>query len=320
MEEFIVPIVKPDDVLLSRNHQGTGETGPARLTSTQRADYDRDGYVAFPVIATQDDVLRVRAVYDTLFAEKRGWEKGDFFETGGDFGDAVPVLPQMNWLSRYEPGLCDSSFHRNALGIARELLGPSAELVWEFAIMKPAFTGGETSAHQDEASFTRETDYSRAVTVWMPLQDVDLRNGCMEYVQGSHLGLLHPHRSVGGDVRAHGLEAIVPDSPTFTPVPLRAGDAVIHHSRTLHYAGRNLSTLPRRAYILEFAVRSDEQAMAESHPWILAKRTARDARQRSATPARQLVIERLRRIRKGTRRFLRRRLGGVSVRGPTPLP
>ncbi len=188
----------------------------------------------------------------------------------------------MNWLSKYEPSLRSSSFHRNALAIARELLGPKAELVWEFAMMKPAFTGGEASAHQDEASFTREADYSRAVSVWIPLQDVDLRNGCMEYVQGSHLEPLHPHRSVGGDTRAHGLEAIIPGSPTFTPVPLRAGHALIHHSRTLHYAGRNLSAVPRRAYILEFAVRSDKELMAEQHPWILP--SGRRAMHGSAAP------------------------------------
>lgn len=267
---------------------------PFALDATQRASYDRDGFLVLPAVATQAEIVRVRGIYDMLFSRKVGWETGDFFETSGDFEDAAPLLPQMNWPSRYEPSLRECSFHRNALAVARELLGPRAELVWEFAIMKPALVGGETPAHQDDSFFTKETDYDHAISIWMPLQDVDRRNGCMEYAAGTHHGPLYPHQSIGGDPRAHRLEAIVRDRPAFTPVPLLAGDAVVHHSRTLHYAGPNTSPVPRRAYILEFAVRSKDQLVVEDYPWNQARQTAREARQRRSMPRLASIIARLR--------------------------
>lgn len=296
-----------DAIAIPFGAAGADAEAPMTLSMAQRAAYDRDGFLALPMIATPADVARVREIYDALFLKRCGWETGDFFETSGDFEEATPILPQMNWLSRYEPSLLESSFHRNALAIARELLGPKAELVWEFAMMKPAFTGGETPAHQDEASFTKGTDYDHAISFWMPLQDVDRRNGCMEYAPGSHLGPLHPHQSIGGDPLAHGLEVLIEERPAFTAVPLRAGDAVIHQSRTLHCAGANRSPVPRRAYILEFAVHSNSHLMLKDYPWNQSKRTARQARQRRSMSFKQVMIERLRWFKKSVARSLARR-------------
>jgi ectoine hydroxylase-related dioxygenase (phytanoyl-CoA dioxygenase family) len=62
-----------------------------------------------------------------------------------------------------------------------------------------------------------------------------------------------PHHLIDAD--AHALEA---DDPVAeedaVAVPLPAGGCTIHHCRTLHYAGANRSTEPRRAYIMGFSV------------------------------------------------------------------
>ena len=135
------------------------EAGSVCLSPTQRAEYCRDGFVRIPSIAPLSDIARVREIYDAFFLEKRGWETGDFFETAGDFEAAAPVLPQMNWLSRHEPSLLRSCVHRNALATARDLLGPNAELVWEFAMMKPA-----SSAARRQRTRTRRSSRNRLTT------------------------------------------------------------------------------------------------------------------------------------------------------------
>jgi ectoine hydroxylase-related dioxygenase (phytanoyl-CoA dioxygenase family) len=253
-----------------------------------RADYDRDGYAVVPGLAEPAMVAQLRDIYDQLFESRTGWARGDFFDMLSEEGDSPAPdmrLPQLAWPSRYAPALVDSPLHRAALGIARQLLGPEAELVWEFAIMKPPRLGAATPWHQDEASFTVGTPYRHAVSVWIPLQDTDAENGCMLYVPGSHHGPLLPHASVDGATRrAHALHAVGVDGGGGVAVPLRAGDAVLHHSRTLHAAGPNLSDVPRRALTLEFAVKSDAMMVSRDFDWNQGKRSARDDRAAKATP------------------------------------
>jgi ectoine hydroxylase-related dioxygenase (phytanoyl-CoA dioxygenase family) len=207
-----------------------------------------------------------------------------------------PRLPQLAWPSRQAPWLSGTATWRNAQAAASALL-PGAELVWEFAIMKPPRDGAATPWHQDEASFTVGTPYHVAVSCWIALQDVDEQMGCMAYVPGSHLGPLLDHASFGGDRRAHALGTVAPDISAAVAVPLAAGDAVLHHSRTLHGAGPNTSAMPRRSITLEFAVPDRAQMMRRDFAWNRGKRTGRDEREAAATPLPA-------RLRRGLRRML----------------
>ena len=62
-------------------------------------------------------------------------------------------------------------------------------------------------------------------------------------------------------------------------VPLRRGSVSIHHSRTLHYAGPNMSNHPRNVYSILFAVQKAEPVVPADYPWNIDKPTARLQRQ-----------------------------------------
>ena len=140
---------------------------------------------------------------------------------------------------------------------------------------------GKTAWHQDEAFYARYTNY-RAVTVWMPLQPVGERNGCMEFIPGSHHGPVKPHRHIDNDPRIHGLEAFDFDRSPAIACPLPAGGATFHGDRTLHHSGANRSDQPRRAYALVFGTRSKEFVLREDFPWNLEAQTAREERAKNA--------------------------------------
>ncbi|MDN3563938.1 phytanoyl-CoA dioxygenase family protein [Paeniroseomonas aquatica] len=280
--------------------------------ATIRADYDRDGFAVIPGLADAAELAALRQTYDRLFESQAGWGSGDFFDMlavegapGRPAGEAAEALrlPQLAWPSRYAPELAAAPLRLAAEAIGKDLLGPEAELVWEFAIMKPPRVGAPTPWHQDEASFTLGTPYRTAVSVWIPLQDTDAANGCMLYVPGSHRGILLPHESVDAAGRAHALRAVGVDPSRGVPVPLRAGDAVLHHSRTLHSAGPNTSAAPRRALTLEFAVKSKADMVRRDFAWNHGKRTAHAERAARALPVGQRMRQSLRRtlIRLGLR-------------------
>lgn len=264
---------------------------PRSLTETDVAAFWRDGYLRMPSITAQSEIAWMREAYDRLFAERRGWDKGDMFDFAGlDEPGAAVSVPQLLNPSHYEPRLVDTEFRSNALAVARQLLGPKARLVFEHAMLKPALTGGETTWHQDEAFYSRYTNY-QSLTFWMPLQDVDRLNGCMEFIPGSHKGPLLRHHHINGDPRIHGLEVHGIDAALAVPCLLPAGGASIHHSRTLHYAGPNRSAAPRRAYALGFGVRSRALTLREEHAWNSGKTTDRERRERAGRNAAGRLVD-----------------------------
>lgn len=266
----------------------------AAMDAASRADYERDGFAVVRNLVPPEELPKLRQVYDGLFENKAGWERGDFFDmldTGEKGGQMT--LPQLAWPSKHAPWLAETQMRRRATAIAEEVLGPRAELVWEFAIRKPPKVGAPTPWHQDEASFTVGTPYRVALSCWVALQDTDEVTGCMLYVPGSHRGPLLPHQTVGNDARAHALGAIDPDVTQAVAVPLRAGDAVLHHSRTLHGAGANRSEEPRRAITLEFAVPDKSALIRRDFAWNQGKFTYRDERELSAMPLPQRIKRRV---------------------------
>lgn len=268
----------------------------AGLEGTASADFARDGFVVARGVVPPEELEPLRALYDQLFERRAGWERGDLFDMlDPEDRFEKPRLPQLAWPSRQAPWLSSTATWRNAQAAASALL-PGAELVWEFAIMKPPRDGAATPWHQDEASFTVGTPYHVAISCWIALQDVDETMGCMAYVPGSHRGPLLDHASFGGDRRAHALGAVAPDISRAVPVPLAAGDAVLHHSRTLHGAGPNTSAMPRRSVTLEFAVPDRSQMMRSDFAWNRGKRTGRDEREAAATPLPARLRRNLRRL------------------------
>jgi hypothetical protein len=87
------------------------------------------------------------------------------------------------------------------------------------------------------------------VTVWVALDDVDVDNGCVWVVHGSHRGGLLPHKRPSDDA----WHLTVPIAGDGMPVPLAAGEAVAFTGYTLHRSLRNGSSRPRRAFFMEYA-------------------------------------------------------------------
>jgi ectoine hydroxylase-related dioxygenase (phytanoyl-CoA dioxygenase family) len=275
--------------------------GP-KLTVEQIEAFRRDGFLLIENLSTPDEISALQLAYDRLFTENRGWESGDLFDmVARDNPEKGMSLPQMLWPSRYEPFLRQTRLYASAYSIAQQLLGPKLENILEHAIMKPPRHGAATPWHQDDAFSRKGSGFEESLSIWMPLQDVTIESGCMKYIRASNHGPLYPHRSPNNDPRIHGLEVVAPpDLTNCVAVPLSAGGAVIHHSRTLHGAGVNGSDQPRRAYILGYSVQSRRhKRLTRDYPWNLEKQTARDERELQALPPLKRTWRRLQRLVRG---------------------
>jgi hypothetical protein len=248
------------------------------LTEEQISFYHQEGYLSIPNIMPLDEVEWMREIYDRLFIEMPGRDKGDSFDLAGlDEEGESAKLPQILGPAKYAPELLDSQLHANADHLVKQLLGAEAWAGDAHMIFKPARTGAETPWHQDEAYWDPGLYYT-SLSIWVPLQEAKVENGCMWFVPKSHLLEVHSHQSIGGDVRIHALEVLGADTSTAVACPLPPGGATFHTSRTLHYTGPNVSDIPRRAYILGGGLPATPRTDGRSFPWNEIKQTSRAER------------------------------------------
>ena len=250
------------------------------LSDEEVARFRQDGFLTVPAIADPDEVEHLRGIFDRLFQTGAGWEKGAQFDLAGTDDNGRPAaLPQILNPAQFAPELSQARFRAKALAIAQQLLGTETQLWFEHAILKPAHYGAATPWHQDEAHRDDPgTDYEQ-ISIWVPLQEANVANGCMRYIAGSHLGPILEHRSPNNDPRITALECIGPFDPaSATTCPLAPGGAAIHHCRTLHAAGENHSSMPRRAYILAFRGPVRPNLEFRGYAWNITKRTAAQER------------------------------------------
>ncbi len=246
-----------------------------QLTPDQIAFFKREGYLAIPAITTSEEVTQLCDIYDHLFEIKAGRDQGDHLDlTTTDEDGQEPALPQILNPSKYAPALRDTVLRANAEAVARQLIGSDTVYRGDHAIRKRARTGSATPWHQDEAYNSPTMAYNE-ISIWIPLQEATLENGCMHFVPRSHTGDVLPHHPIGNDPRVIGLEVDTPEALAHTSVtcPLSPGGATIHHCKTLHYTGPNLSDGPRRAYILAFGMPPRTLGIPRRFIWLEQQQT-----------------------------------------------
>lgn len=239
------------------------------LTQAQIDFFHKEGYLALSAITTAAEVEQLQEIYDRLFSTKAGRDQGDHLDlVTVDDDEAEEMLPQILNPSKYAPELATTAFRANAEAIAKQLLGPDARFTGDHAIRKPPHSGVETPWHQDEAYWDADKEYN-SLSIWIPLQEATIHNGCMQFIGGSQAQEVLPHHPIGNDPAVIGLEVDDAEARAQNAAicELPAGGATIHHSRTLHYTGPNHSDQPRRAYILAFGTPAKQRAVARDFYW-----------------------------------------------------
>ena len=154
---------------------------------------------------------------------------------------------------RIGPGFHDVLWNPRFLVAASQLLGNVPVRFWHDQLFwKPAKKGGVVAWHQDYSYWTRTKPVAH-LTCWCALDDATKENGCLQYIAGSHRWGLLPKPALAGDL--DGIRSFLNveqvkqfDNPRFAEV--KAGEAIFHHSLTLHGSGENKSDKPRRAFVI----------------------------------------------------------------------
>jgi len=251
------------------------------MTSTEVAQYERDGFLVLPNFVSDDacDALRARAeelVRDfdpagliSIFSTREQTRTSDdyflgsgdkirfFFEENAFNPDGSLKQPKAQSINKIGHALHDldpafDSFSRTPrikqlvsdLGLTNPLLLQS------MYIFKQPRIGGEVTCHQD-ATFLY-TEPLRVVGLWFALEDATVDNGCLWAIPGGHqLGLKSRFlRAQEGGTRFE----VVDDAPwpddNLQPLEVKKGSLIVLNALLPHLSRENRSAQSRHAYTL----------------------------------------------------------------------
>jgi ectoine hydroxylase-related dioxygenase (phytanoyl-CoA dioxygenase family) len=202
---------------------------PKVLTPEQIERFNRDGYLMPFRIYTRREVAELRTYFDDLLAKYLAEGKDSYSISSAHLrhGRVWDVLTNPRIVT-----------------LVSDLLGPSVVAWGSHFFCKMPGDGKTVSWHQD-ASYWPLTP-SKAVTVWLAIDDADRGNACMKYIPGTHV-LGHLTYKLSETDPSNVLNQAVPDVEKYGEpvyVGLTAGEASLHSDLLLHGSDANMS--PRR--------------------------------------------------------------------------
>lgn len=215
----------------------TNNTAPKTLTPEQVDGFNVDGYVAPLQIFNQEEIGAIRNYFDGLLAR--------VLKSGGDSYSISSAH------MKYGP-VHDILTNTKIVDYVSDLLGDNVIGWGSHFFCKMPGDGKAVAWHQD-ASYWPLTP-SKAVTVWLAIDDADEENACMRFIAGSHHHGHMTYRPSSSD--DHNVLNQTIDNPeqygrvVWNPLP--AGWASIHSDLLLHGSEVNRSTRRRCALTLRY--------------------------------------------------------------------
>jgi phytanoyl-CoA hydroxylase len=221
------------------------------LSNAQRAAYDRDGVIVVPDVFSAAEIDELRAVTDGFVARAAAVGANDeIYDLEDTHSAAEPRVRRLKAPHLIDPAYFRASRNDKVVAILKDLWG-SVRFDTGKLNMKSAGFGAPVEWHQDWAFYPHTNDDLAAVGIM--LDDVDLENGPMLVVPGSHKGPVWDHH--GPDGRFCGaidVEHLDLDLSRALPCLGKAGSVTVHHVRAVHGSATNFSGKERRFLLYQY--------------------------------------------------------------------
>jgi non-heme Fe2+,alpha-ketoglutarate-dependent halogenase len=210
---------------------------PKVLTREQITRFNRDGYLMPLRLFSPGETAEVRGYFDRLLAKYTAEGKDSYSISSAHLrhGRVWDILTSPR-----------------VVAVVNDLIGPDV-IGWGSHFFCKMPGDGKTVAWHQDSSYWPLTP-SKAVTVWLAIDDADRGNACMKYIPGTHvLGHLTYHLKEGDD--SNVLNQTVPDIEKYGEpvyVELKAGEASVHADLLLHGSEANTSNRRRCGLTLRY--------------------------------------------------------------------
>jgi ectoine hydroxylase-related dioxygenase (phytanoyl-CoA dioxygenase family) len=216
------------------------------------AFYQEHGYYMSGKIFTDEEIDAALAGSERYYAGERDFPPPNGHETRGWTPADGNVLRKNDYTSQRNREL-RALIHKPILGaIAARLCGSGVRLWHDQLLYKPPSNRDQPISvgwHTDR-QYWMSCSSDNMLTAWIPFHDVDEEIGTITMIDGSHRW---PEQTGTLDFWSADLEGMEARFETGgrqvvkVPMNLPKGHVSVHHCRTIHGSGPNLSDRPRRA-------------------------------------------------------------------------
>lgn len=222
--------------------------------------YEENGYWIGPRVIDEARLERLREAMERVYQgqHETGHEPWSASWRPGDSPSALRKTDNAFWADLTIRALAlDPTIGAMAARLARS---EEIRLWHDQLLFKPgqgpqsASSAANIGWHQDRHYWQNTAD--NLLTAWVPFDDVNLDNGCMQFVPGSHRwGLLAEGDFFTGDLDELARKIERATGKEFKPIPvvLKAGQPSFHHCLTIHGSGPNTTDRPRRSLAIHLA-------------------------------------------------------------------
>ena len=219
-----------------RFHPATGGNAQT-LTRDEIACFNRDGYLKGIRIFTDNEIMEIRRYFDDLLAK-----------TLAAGGNSYSISTAHLQYGRVHDLLTD----RRIVAVVKDLVGENVIGWGSHFFCKMPGDRKRVAWHQDASYWPLSP--SKAVTIWLAIDDATVENACMLYIPRSHL-LGHLTYRLSESDEANVLNQTVEGTEILESplnVELKAGEVSVHSDLLLHGSETNLSQLRRCGLTLRY--------------------------------------------------------------------
>jgi len=215
---------------------------PFPVPEESRRRFREQGYLKVPGVFSAPTLAWIDGVV-TALVEANNPLEGVPMESRDTYGKAFIQVFNL-WLKSEEGRRVGHS--RRLAGIAADLLGTSGVRMWHDQALFKEPGGGHTPWHADQQYWPM--DSGKCVTAWIPLHAVPLEQGPLSFAPGSHARKIGRDLAISDDSERLIRAALASEGIREAVEPYESGEVSFHLGWTLHRAGPNTTSRPRRVH------------------------------------------------------------------------
>jgi len=247
--------------------------------------FSEHGYIQIPGLLDTKTLQKVQEEIDNIVQAAYGLEGHDaVYDLEASHSPENPRVRRIKTPHLHFRFFEELARDKTITDPVAKLIGEDIRLYGGKINIKAANYGAPVEWHQDWAFYPHTND--DVLTIGILIDDMELKNGPLCIIDGSHKGPVYDHHAGGAfcgalDLKAHNL-----DFDQAVPMIGKAGDMLIFHSRCVHGSTGNQSDQQRRLLLWE---------MTASDAWPLAGlRDGYDEFQRWVIRGKSTLVPRIR--------------------------
>ncbi|HLZ72432.1 MAG TPA: phytanoyl-CoA dioxygenase family protein [Dehalococcoidia bacterium] len=227
------------------------------ITAEHRRAYAADGFTVVRGLFEPAEIARYRDHFMALRGE--GAFPGDLVGVDPRSNDPLKQYPRMIHMHRWDELSLRWLLDARLNTCLTALLGIEPFAVQTMLYFKPPGARGQ-APHQDQ--YYLRVSPGTCIAAWLPLDDCDEANGCLQVVPGSHAWPLLCTEQADTSLSFTDVTVPIPPWTEVRAVTMRAGDVLFFHGQLVHGSQPNRTSDRFRRSLIGHYIQGDARQVA----------------------------------------------------------